>query len=128
MILALGGNDGLRVLSVSRMRRNLSRTVEPLQKQGIKVIPLRHEAAAETMERDYREGVRAGVLPRWRRNPVPCFTSVSCWRVSPDKPSLMQDDGIHPNEDGNKVVAANVLKVLEPLLTPPAQDEQAGNP
>jgi acyl-CoA thioesterase-1 len=31
---------------------------------------------------------------------------------------LMQADGIHPNAAGQKVVFANVWRVLDPLLTP----------
>jgi acyl-CoA thioesterase-1 len=29
---------------------------------------------------------------------------------------LMQSDGIHPNGEGNRRVAANVLRVVEPML------------
>jgi len=28
----------------------------------------------------------------------------------------MQSDEIHPNAEGNKIVARNVMKVIEPLL------------
>ena len=32
-------------------------------------------------------------------------------------PTLMQRDGIHPTGEGNRIVAKNVLRVLEPLLS-----------
>jgi acyl-CoA thioesterase-1 len=32
-------------------------------------------------------------------------------------PALMQRDGIHPTGQGNRIVAKNVLRVLEPLLS-----------
>ena len=31
-------------------------------------------------------------------------------------PDLMQRDGIHPTAEGNRIVAGNVMQVLEPLL------------
>ncbi|MDP6216775.1 MAG: arylesterase, partial [SAR324 cluster bacterium] len=31
-------------------------------------------------------------------------------------PTLNQPDGIHPNPEGHKIIAATVLKYLEPLL------------
>lgn len=125
VIICFGGNDGLRVLSVSRMRRNLSRTVEPLQKQGIKVV-LCGMKLPPNYGADYREEFEQAFAEVAEESGAVLLPFLL--EGVADKPSLMQDDGIHPNEDGNKVVAANVLKVLEPLLTPPAQDEQAGNP
>ena len=65
VIVAFGGNDGLRVLSVDRMRRNLTRMVTGLQREGIKVVlcgmklPLNYGA-------DYREDFE-GVFPRTGR-------------------------------------------------------------
>jgi acyl-CoA thioesterase-1 len=32
-------------------------------------------------------------------------------------PALMQRDGIHPTGEGNRIVAKNVMQVLEPLLS-----------
>jgi acyl-CoA thioesterase-1 len=34
---------------------------------------------------------------------------------------LNQDDGIHPNAEGQRILAANVLPHLEPLLAPRAR-------
>ncbi len=32
-------------------------------------------------------------------------------------PALMQRDGIHPTSAGNRIVARNVMQVLEPILS-----------
>ena len=32
-------------------------------------------------------------------------------------PRLNQGDGIHPNDDGERIVAENVWRALQPLLT-----------
>ena len=34
---------------------------------------------------------------------------------------LNQDDGIHPNAEGQRILAANVLPYLEPLVAPAAR-------
>jgi lysophospholipase L1-like esterase len=33
-------------------------------------------------------------------------------------PALMQPDGIHPNGQGNQIVAQDVFTLIKPLLTP----------
>src|SRR6185437_3664699 len=33
-----------------------------------------------------------------------------------DKPNLMQPDGIHPSQQGNKVVAEDVFELIRPML------------
>jgi acyl-CoA thioesterase-1 len=33
-----------------------------------------------------------------------------------DKPHLMQPDGIHPSEQGNKIVAQDVFELIRPML------------
>ena len=114
VIVAFGGNDGLRVLSVDRMRRNLTRMVTGLQREGIKVVlcgmklPLNYGA-------DYREDFE-GVFPELAEELNLPFLPFLLEGVA-DKPNLMQNDGIHPTEEGNKVVASKVMEVLEPLLT-----------
>lgn len=125
VIVSLGGNDGLRVLSVNRMQRNLSRTVEGLQKQGIQVI-LCGMKLPPNYGADYREEFEQAFAEVAEESGV-VFLPFLLEGVA-DKPELMQEDGIHPNEDGNKVIATNVMKVMEPLLTPPTADEPAGNP
>jgi acyl-CoA thioesterase-1 len=35
------------------------------------------------------------------------------------RPQLMQDDAIHPTAEGNKRVAATVIRHLKPMLTKP---------
>ena len=124
VILALGGNDGLRVLSVSRMKRNLSRTVESLRKQGAKVV-LCGMKLPPNYGADYREDFEEAFAEVAGQHDV-VFLPFLLEGVA-DKPDLMQADGIHPNEEGNEVVAANVLKLLEPLLVHPSTGQSDEN-
>ena len=125
VIVAFGGNDGLRVLSVDRMRRNLTRMVKGLQRQGVKVVlcgmklPLNYGA-------DYREEFEE-VFPELAEELNVPFLPFLLEGVA-DNPNLMQNDGIHPSEEGNKIVASKVMEVLEPLLTAAEQDKPSEAP
>jgi acyl-CoA thioesterase I len=113
VILELGGNDGLRALPIDQMRANLARMVDLSLGAGARVLLL---------------GMR--IPPNYGPEFTEQFRSVFA-DVAQDKkvplvpfllndialtPTLMQADGIHPNELGQPRLLVNVWPSLQPLL------------
>ena len=119
VILAFGGNDGLRVLPVDRMRRNLRRTITRLQKRGIQVI-LCGMKLPPNYGQDYRDEFEKTFPELAEELGVPLLPFLL--EGVADKPELMQHDSIHPNEEGNEIIASSVMEILEPLLLAAQRD------
>ena len=113
VILELGANDGLRGIPVDRMRDNLDQIVPAFQHAGAKVVLAgmtlppnygpEYIAGFETTYRDLAKKYRLTIIP-FLLEGVGGHTD------------LMQRDGLHPTAEGNRLVAGNVMRVLEPLL------------
>jgi len=113
-ILEFGGNDGLRGLPVSTTRANLEQMILALQKAGAKIV-----LAGMTLPPNYGpeyirsfEAVYKDLAKQYRLPLIP-FLLLGVG----GNPALMQRDGIHPTGAGNRIVAKNVMQVLEPLLS-----------
>ena len=113
-ILEFGGNDGLRGLPVSTTRANLEQMILALQKTGAKIV-----LAGMTLPPNYGpeyirsfEAVYKDLAKQYRLPLIP-FLLLGVG----GNPALMQRDGIHPTGAGNRIVAKNVMQVLEPLLS-----------
>ena len=113
IIIALGGNDGLRGLSVAHMKKNLSKAIELALSEKIEVllagmkIPLNYGTKyTETFQDVFYE-----LADLYKLSIIP-FLLKDVGGV----PSLNQPDGIHPNPDGHQIIAVTVLRSLEPLL------------
>lgn len=115
LVLELGGNDGLRGLPVESTQKNLQLIIDRTRKKypdakiiiaGMKVPP--------NMGRLYGDKFEAIFTDLAKRNKallIP-FVLEGVGGVR----ELNFPDGIHPNAKGQQIVAANVWKVLEPLL------------
>lgn len=113
LVVALGGNDGLRGLPVDQMRRNLETIIRQARRRGVVVVLAGMEAPpnlGEEYTREFRQVFRD--LARTYRV---AFVPFLLEGVAGD-PALNQADGIHPNAAGARRVAENVWRVLEPLL------------
>jgi acyl-CoA thioesterase-1 len=113
LIVALGGNDGLRGLSVAQMKDNVSTIVERARERGIAVILVGMEAPpnygqeyASAFRQAYRE-----VALKNRLVFIPFLLNNVAGRGD-----LNQGDGIHPNARGTEIVAETVWSVLRPML------------
>ena len=115
LILELGANDGLRGLSIDGMKKNLQAIIDRTKARypeakiiiaGMKVPP--------NMGADYARRFEAAFADLAKRNKavlIPFILDrVGGWR------DLNLPDGIHPTAKGHEIVAANVWKVLEPIL------------
>ena len=113
LILALGGNDGLRGLPVDQMQRNLSQILSLAADRGIRVL-LAGMEAPPNFGATYTAQFRAVFADLALEHEV-AFLPFLLDGVAAD-PVLNQADGIHPNADGAAIVAARVRDAIEPLL------------
>jgi acyl-CoA thioesterase-1 len=113
LIVALGGNDGLRGLSVDEMKKNLSAIVTRAREKNVVVI-LAGMEAPPNYGQEYATAFRSAfreIAGRERVIVIPFFLD----KVA-GQSQLNQGDGIHPNEQGTRIVAETVWSVLRPLL------------
>lgn len=113
LIVALGANDGLRGLPPSELQSNLETIVSTAHARRVRVLLLGMEAppnfgAAYT--RDFR-----AVYPRVAADRevrlIPFFLQGVAGIAK-----LNQADGIHPTEEGQRVIADTIWRELEPLV------------
>ena len=113
-IIELGGNDGLRGLSLEEMRANLAGIIDAFTRAGSRVLllpiqlpPNYGPVYTERFRQIYRELARRDkvVLGRFILEGIA------------DKPRLMQDDGIHPRTEAQMMMLDNVWPQLQPMLS-----------
>jgi acyl-CoA thioesterase-1 len=113
LVVALGGNDGLRGLPPEQLEQNLATIIERAQKRGLTVV-LAGMEAPPNFGADYTARFRA-VYPtlakRYNVRLIPFLLE----GVAGD-PAFNQADGIHPNPRGAAAVADLVWRALEPTL------------
>jgi acyl-CoA thioesterase I len=113
VILEFGGNDGLRGIPVEATRKNLQDIIERLKQARIPLVLL-----GITLPPNYGpEYVKpfTAMYPELARQyhlPFMPFLLLHVYQ----KQSLMQPDGIHPNGEGNKIVAQDVFQLIRSLL------------
>jgi acyl-CoA thioesterase-1 len=113
LIVALGGNDGLRGLPVAEMKKNLAAIVERAKSRGITVLLAGMEAPPNQGE-EYTSAFRQVFQELASENEVAFmpFLLIDVGGVR----ELNQPDGIHPNAEGAGVIADNLWDYLQPLL------------
>ncbi len=114
-ILELGANDGLRGLPLDQTKKNLQNIIDRVKEKnpeaeiviaGMMVPPNMGERYGNQFIQLYPElaaSNNAKLIPFLLQG------------VGGD-PELNLADGIHPNAEGHKIVAGNVLEVIRPLL------------
>jgi acyl-CoA thioesterase-1 len=113
VIVAFGGNDGLRGLPIASTRENLDRMVAALLHSGTKVV-----LGGITLPPNYG--------PDYIRQFNQTYALLAAKYHLPLLPFLLQDvygvdggmqnDGIHATDQGNAQVAKNLLPLITPLL------------
>ncbi len=114
LILELGGNDGLRGLPATEMKKNLAGMIERAQARGVTVILAGMEAPPNLgaeYTREFRQIYR-DLAKQYNVALIP-FVLQGVGGLA----QMNQPDGIHPNAEGEKVMTENVWRVLEPLLS-----------
>jgi acyl-CoA thioesterase-1 len=115
VLVALGGNDGLRGMKLEQTRQNLADIAARVQGAGVKAC-----IAGMMLPTNYGDDYRAGFAK--------IFPEVAAQTKSPlldfllagvgGKPGLNQADGIHPTAEGQKLVARTVYDFLVGVLEP----------
>ena len=113
LIVALGGNDGLRGLPPAQLKENLAQIITRAQKRGITVI-LAGMEAPPNYGREYIVGFHQ-VYPELAREYRVALVPFLLDGVAGQE-TLNQRDGIHPSAEGARLVADNVWKVLNPVI------------
>jgi acyl-CoA thioesterase-1 len=118
LIVALGGNDGLRGLPPEQLEENLSAIIERGLQRGLRII-LAGMEAPPNFGADYTarfRGVYTTLAKRHGVRLIPFLLDGVAGNAA-----LNQPDGIHPNSRGAERVADLVWRALQPELgQPPA--------
>lgn len=113
VVLELGANDGLRGLPLSLARANLSRMIELARQGGARIllvgmrIPPNYGPRYTT---DFAQ-MYSDLSSRYHLPLVPFLLA----SVALD-PARMQEDGLHPNAQGEPAVLQTLWPQLEPML------------
>ncbi|MGH0030860.1 MAG: arylesterase [Myxococcota bacterium] len=113
VILALGGNDGLRGLELDQTEKNLSGAIELAKSKDV-VVVLAGMKIPPNYGADYTRGFEA-LFPALAEAHDVALIPFLLEGVAAD-PELNLPDGIHPNAAGYEIVVENVLETLLPLL------------
>ena len=113
VIVAFGGNDGLRGLPIEATRRNLDEIVSTLAASGTKIV-LGGITLPPNYGPDYIRQFNEtyALLAHKYHAPVLPFLLIKVYGT----PGSMQEDGIHATAQGNQQVAQNLLPLVTPLL------------
>lgn len=114
VIIALGGNDGLRGLPFDEIRNSLSTMISLSQQHGSKVIltgvrlPPNYGAAYNSSFKQLYQTItdhnNVTLVPDILKNIA-------------EHSNLMQADGIHPTATAQTIILDNIWSGLEPLLS-----------
>jgi len=113
VIIELGANDLLRGQPVDAMKKNLAQIIERVKARGATVLLAGMEAPTNAGD-EYRKAIHESFISLARDYNVPLIPFFLDGVAGID--SLNQRDGIHPNEEGTKIVADTVYRSLGPLL------------
>lgn len=115
LVLELGGNDGLRGIDLSLTRSNLGAIIQNTREawSGVEVVVVGMRVPPN-LGIDYTEEFAAmypEVAQAYQTHFVP-FIADSFEEVM----DYVQNDGIHPTEEGHAIIAEKVGDVVEPLV------------
>jgi len=114
-VLELGANDGLRGLPIDQTKKNLQSIIDKVKSKYPKAkIVLAGMMVPPNMGKSYSDEFQ---------KIYPTMSSKNKARLIPfllegvaGNEKLNQADGIHPNADGHRIVANNLVTFLRPLI------------
>lgn len=113
IIIALGGNDGLRGLSLEMSQQNLRQMIKMAQESRLKVL-LAGMQIPPNYGKKYTQKFQQIYVNLSQELKIPVIPFLLVGVGGESKYNI--SDGIHPNEKGHQIVAKTVMKYLEPLL------------
>jgi len=114
-VLELGGNDGLRGLPLAETKNNLQAIIDKVRAKNptVKFVVM-GMMVPPNMGNDYATQFKEIFPALAKKNKATLMPFLLVGVAGDEKLNL--PDGIHPNIEGHKIVAGNVMKVLKPLL------------
>jgi len=114
-ILELGANDGLRGLPLEETQKNLQGIIDKVKTKFPQVkIVVAGMMVPPNMGPEYTAKFQK-IFPDLAKKNNASLIPFLLQDVAGDE-KLNLGDGIHPNVEGHKIVADNVIKILQPLL------------
>jgi acyl-CoA thioesterase-1 len=115
LILALGGNDGLRGIEPDATRTNFQAIIDHTKQKypDIRIV-LAGMTMAPNMGKEYVNRFQAIYPGLAKQNQIPLIPFLL--EGVGGHPESNQEDMMHPTAGGQKVVADNVWRVLRPVL------------
>lgn len=114
LLVELGANDGLRRRPLPELRRALETIVTSARARGVPVALAGMRLPPGWTDPAYAAAFAAEFPALAERLDVPLFPFLL--EGVAGKPALNQRDGLHPNAEGQAVIAAGLVDFLEPLL------------
>ncbi|TVP52115.1 MAG: arylesterase [Mongoliibacter sp.] len=114
-VLELGGNDGLRGIALEETQKNLKAIINMVQQKypDTKIL-LAGMQIPPNMGQEYTQQFRE-IYPQVAEESSVTLIPFLLEGVAGD-PDLNLKDGIHPTEEGHKIVLENVWPYLKPLI------------
>lgn len=113
VLIVLGANDGLRGFKIEDTTKNLSDSIEYAKQQQVRVI-LGGIYLPPNYGKAYTEKFKNMFEVLAKKYNVP-FIPFVLEKVA-GNPKYNLSDGIHPNEEGHKIIAENIFQVLKGAL------------
>lgn len=113
VLIELGGNDGLRGMSLTAMEANLQGMVETVVAQGAQPLLLGIKIPPNYGNK-YRSRFDQVFVTVAERNRIPLLPFLLDGVAGLE--GLMQADRIHPNDKAQPLIAENVWDFIQPLL------------
>lgn len=115
LVVALGGNDALRGLSIQQTHDNLAEILDFALGKGVKVLLCGMEAPTN-LGTDYRDPFRQVYVNLLREYQGRIAFVPFLLEGVAGNPALNQTDGIHPTVEGSKIVAQTLYPKLKDLV------------
>lgn len=113
VIIELGGNDGLRGLSLEETSNNLERIIQQFREASVTVV-LAGMKLPPNYGAEYTKGFESiyqSLAKKYRLVLIRFFLQGVA-----GSPSMNQADGIHPTGEGYRIIAENVFVTIRPLI------------
>jgi len=119
-VLELGANDGLRGINLTETYQNLQSIIGKVRAKypDVKIV-LAGMQIPPNMGKTYAQEFQ-NIFTRLEKEENVVLIPFLLENVA-GIPKLNQADGVHPTEEGQKIVAENVWQLLEPIVTSKAE-------
>ena len=128
IVVETGANDGLRGLPITATKATITEILSRIRRERPNArVALVQMEAPPNLGREYTSAFHEMFADLAREQGIVLFPFLL--EHVAGYPELNQADGMHPNNDGERIVTENVWRALQPLLMPrPSVNSPAGTP